>query len=210
MKFTTTKELAELLSEHFQSKIEGVNRARRSDDAEDDYHDEAEGAGVSYDESVDRARRGEDQAGDGEPHDYPEEDEGAGVTYETNLYTDADLEETNLYTDDDLEETNLYSDAEKEGDDPTKKKGKGHAAPSGHKSKYPGPPHGVGEGRKLPSLKSIFAEGKSLLGLAEVAPPGWEDTVKKMKKHKDIENPWALAWHMKGKGAKPSDSKKKK
>lgn len=36
-----------------------------------------------------------------------------------------------------------------------------------------------------------------------VAPPGWEDTVKEMKKHKDIDNPWALAWYMKDKGAEP-------
>lgn len=35
-----------------------------------------------------------------------------------------------------------------------------------------------------------------------VAPPGWEGTVKKMKKHKDIDNPWALAWSMKNKGDK--------
>jgi hypothetical protein len=33
-----------------------------------------------------------------------------------------------------------------------------------------------------------------------VSPPGWEGTVKKMKKHKDVDNPWALAWWMKGKG----------
>jgi flavodoxin len=37
----------------------------------------------------------------------------------------------------------------------------------------------------------------------EVSPPGWGGTVKAMKKHKDIDNPWALAWHMKGKGDKP-------
>jgi hypothetical protein len=37
----------------------------------------------------------------------------------------------------------------------------------------------------------------------EVAPPGWEGSVKAMKKHGDIDNPWALAWHMKGKGDKP-------
>lgn len=36
----------------------------------------------------------------------------------------------------------------------------------------------------------------------EVAPPGWEGTVKAMKKHKEIENPWALAWSMKNKGQK--------
>ena len=36
----------------------------------------------------------------------------------------------------------------------------------------------------------------------EVAPPGWEGTVKAMKKHKDISNPFALAWSMKNKGMK--------
>ena len=36
----------------------------------------------------------------------------------------------------------------------------------------------------------------------EVSPPGWEGTVKAMKKHSDIDNPWALAWHMKKKGYK--------
>ena len=36
----------------------------------------------------------------------------------------------------------------------------------------------------------------------EVAPPGWEGTVKGMKKHKNIDNPWALAWSMKKKGYK--------
>lgn len=38
--------------------------------------------------------------------------------------------------------------------------------------------------------------------LDEVSPPGWEGSVKAMKKHKDIDNPWALAWSMKNKGAK--------
>ena len=36
----------------------------------------------------------------------------------------------------------------------------------------------------------------------EVAPPGFEGTVKAMKKHKEIDNPWALAWWMKNKGMK--------
>jgi len=36
----------------------------------------------------------------------------------------------------------------------------------------------------------------------EKTPPGWEPTVLAMKKHKDIKNPWALAWWMKGKGYK--------
>ncbi len=35
------------------------------------------------------------------------------------------------------------------------------------------------------------------------APPGWEGTVKEMKHHKDIDNPWALAWSMKDKGYTP-------
>jgi len=38
--------------------------------------------------------------------------------------------------------------------------------------------------------------------MQEKAPGGWEGTVKAMKKHKDITNPWALAWSMKNKGEK--------
>lgn len=34
----------------------------------------------------------------------------------------------------------------------------------------------------------------------EKAPEGWEGTVKSMKKHKEIDNPWALANYMKAKG----------
>lgn len=36
----------------------------------------------------------------------------------------------------------------------------------------------------------------------EVSPPGWEGTVKAMKKHPEIDNPWALSWYMKGQGMK--------
>lgn len=36
----------------------------------------------------------------------------------------------------------------------------------------------------------------------EVSPPGFEGTVKAMKKHKEIDNPYALAWYMKNKGYK--------
>jgi hypothetical protein len=36
-----------------------------------------------------------------------------------------------------------------------------------------------------------------------VAPPGWENSVKRMKKHKDISNPFALAWFLKNRGAHP-------
>ena len=38
--------------------------------------------------------------------------------------------------------------------------------------------------------------------MKEVSPKGWEGTVKSMKKHKDIDNPWALAHWMKNKGYK--------
>ena len=39
--------------------------------------------------------------------------------------------------------------------------------------------------------------------LDEKSPPGWEGTVKAMKKHPEITNPWALAWSMKNKGQQP-------
>lgn len=38
--------------------------------------------------------------------------------------------------------------------------------------------------------------------LLEVSPPGFKGTVKAMKKHDEIDNPYALAWHMKNKGDK--------
>ena len=38
--------------------------------------------------------------------------------------------------------------------------------------------------------------------LEEKAPEGWEGTVKAMKKHKEIDNPWALSHWMKNKGMK--------
>lgn len=44
----------------------------------------------------------------------------------------------------------------------------------------------------------------------EVAPPGWSGTVKAMKKHKKITNPFALAWYMKKKGDKPHYEPEKK
>ena len=51
--------------------------------------------------------------------------------------------------------------------------------------------------------------------LKEVSPPGWSGTVKALKKHKEITNPFALAWYMKNKGDKPhvkpeAKSKKKR
>jgi hypothetical protein len=38
--------------------------------------------------------------------------------------------------------------------------------------------------------------------VGEVAPPGWEKTIKAMKKHDEIDNPFALANWMKNKGMK--------
>lgn len=37
--------------------------------------------------------------------------------------------------------------------------------------------------------------------LQEKSPQGWEGTVKAMKRHKDIDNPWALSHWMKNRGA---------
>lgn len=44
--------------------------------------------------------------------------------------------------------------------------------------------------------------------LMEAAPPYWKHTVERMKKHKNITNPFALAWYMKKHGAKPKKKKK--
>jgi len=41
----------------------------------------------------------------------------------------------------------------------------------------------------------------------EVAPPGWEGTVKAMKDSGEVDNPWALAWWMKGQGYKSHKKK---
>ena len=46
--------------------------------------------------------------------------------------------------------------------------------------------------------------------IEEDAPKGWEGTVKRMKKHSEIDNPWALAHWMKKKGAEPHYTKKGK
>ena len=39
--------------------------------------------------------------------------------------------------------------------------------------------------------------------ISEVSPPGWKGTTKAMKKNGEISNPFALAWYMKNRGAKP-------
>lgn len=127
MKLTTENEFKGLLREFFKKRIlesighESVDRAVRGE--EDDYPEENEGPGTTYEavgqESVDRSRRGEDKSGDG-PHDYPEEAEGPATTYEhlkfeANFYHDADTEKVGHDGKPDLDETNLYTDADKEG-----------------------------------------------------------------------------------------------
>jgi hypothetical protein len=44
---------------------------------------------------------------------------------------------------------------------------------------------------------------KQVKGMMEVSPPGWSGTTKAMKKHKEIDNPFALSWYLKKKKAKP-------
>jgi DNA-directed RNA polymerase subunit K/omega len=51
---------------------------------------------------------------------------------------------------------------------------------------------------KVISAFKPFMENKKVTN--EVAPEGWEKTVKAMKDEPGIDNPWALAWWMKGKG----------
>lgn len=68
-------------------------------------------------------------------------------------------------------------------------------------------------GSELTSKEKMKLES---VELDEVSPPGWEGTVKAMKKKRGdekIDNPWALAWWMKGKGYKShytKDGTKKK
>ena len=72
-----------------------------------------------------------------------------------------------------------------------------------------------GDDRRPPSNNADLDDGKGLELLAddeikEVTPPGFEKAVKAMKKDKSVDNPFAVAWSMKKKGFKPSDTKTKK
>ncbi len=44
-------------------------------------------------------------------------------------------------------------------------------------------------------------------GMEGVAPPGWKHSVEKMKNDTSIDNPFALAWWMQNRGAKPAQHK---
>lgn len=63
-------------------------------------------------------------------------------------------------------------------------------------------PGSLGTGDGVPADK-MNAEMPNESVMNEKAPEGWEKTVKSMKKHKEIDNPFALAQYMKKKGYKP-------
>lgn len=67
-------------------------------------------------------------------------------------------------------------------------------------------PTTIGNGEMAPADGGTMMEG----AITEKAPEGWEATVKKMKKKKEIDNPWALAHWMKSKGYQPHAGKDKK
>lgn len=83
------------------------------------------------------------------------------------------------------------------GDVPKGKKGKQHTP-----MKDADKEEKKAEKAKKKSLKEFIEEVETTQQLDETAPEGWEGTVKAMKKHKDIDNPWALAHWMKNKGYK--------
>lgn len=65
----------------------------------------------------------------------------------------------------------------------------------------------VGNNYEIENNRKIIQDLKIKHGISESflnekSPPGWEGTVKAMKKHGEISNPWALAWWMKHKGYK--------
>lgn len=68
-------------------------------------------------------------------------------------------------------------------------------------------PTSVGNGMGAPADAD---QGLNEEVIEEKAPEGWEATVKRMKKHKEIDNPWALAHWMKSKGYHPHAGKKDK
>jgi hypothetical protein len=77
-------------------------------------------------------------------------------------------------------------------------KDKAKPQPSGGAGKKQGSKYGGSKQKEEP--KEDMKE--DVESVDEKAPPGFEGTVKAMKKHKDIDNPFALAWSMKNKGYK--------
>ena len=70
---------------------------------------------------------------------------------------------------------------------------------------YQPPPGNAPKGKRVTeSMRESFRKKfRRFRAAVEKAPPGWEGTVKHMKKHKNIDNPWALAWSMKNQGDTP-------
>lgn len=66
----------------------------------------------------------------------------------------------------------------------------------------------VKAGRK--DLAQKYFEKWAALNKNAVSPPGWSGTTEKMKKHKEITNPFALSWYMHGEGAEPHYTEKGK
>lgn len=75
-------------------------------------------------------------------------------------------------------------------------------------------PATIGNGEGAPAdaepdmMKEEMCEGEGCEEVNEVSPEGWEGTVKGMKKHPEIDNPWALAYYMKKKGYKSHKKEK--
>lgn len=63
--------------------------------------------------------------------------------------------------------------------------------------------HEYDAAEKVPHPEMDKPVDKDLEAMNEAAPEGWEKTIKAMKKHKEIDNPWALANWMKKKGYQP-------
>ena len=76
-------------------------------------------------------------------------------------------------------------------------------------------PNTIGNGEGAPAdstpddmMKEDICEGEGCEDMNEVSPEGWEGTVKAMKDHPEIDNPWALAYYMKKKGYKSHKKEK--
>ncbi len=65
-------------------------------------------------------------------------------------------------------------------------------------------PASIGNGEGTPADGSMPTMENTI---NEKSPEGWEKTTEKMKKHKEIDNPFALAYYMKKKGYKPHNGK---
>lgn len=66
------------------------------------------------------------------------------------------------------------------------------------------------EKQKKEGVEIIVDKYLGVNPISEITPPGWSGTVKAMKDHPDIDNPFALAWWMKKRGAKSHKKPEKK